>query len=103
MPSSRRSSKRPYGQEHPELDVERLTASVGARRERGPGGEEYRVAVPRPSEKTYVCPGCQREVDGRVTHIVAWPADGLFGPEAAAEQRRHWHTGCWNTHGRTRG
>ncbi|GMA36684.1 MULTISPECIES: hypothetical protein [Demequina] len=103
MPKSRRSRKRPYGQPHEELDVERLSGSLGGRRESGPGGEEYLVATPRPSEKTYTCPGCSQEIDGQTVHVVAWPADGLFGPEAAAAQRRHWHTHCWNTFGRTRG
>lgn len=103
MPSGRRSSKRPYGQPHPELDVDRVRGSAGARRETGPRGEEFMVAVPRPSEKTYVCPGCSKEIDGMTQHIVAWAADGLFGPDAAAEQRRHWHTGCWNSFGRHRG
>lgn len=102
MPSSRRSSKRPYGQPHPELDVDKVRGS-SARREIGPGGEEYLVATPRPSEKSYICPGCHQELDGSITHVVAWPADGLFGPEVAAEQRRHWHTTCWQTFGRRRG
>ena len=83
--------------------MERLAGSVGARRETGPRGEEYRVAVPRPTEKVYTCPGCGQDIDGATSHIVAWPADGLFGAEAAAATRRHWHTHCWNTFGRTRG
>lgn len=103
MPSKRRSSKRPYGQPHPELDVERVQGSLGARRELGPGGEEYLVAVPRPSEKSYTCPACAREIPGDLAHVVAWPADGLFGADAAAEQRRHWHRACWESFGRARG
>lgn len=101
MPKSRRSRKRPYGQPHPELDVERIAGSVGARREMGPGGEEFIVAVPRPSEKTYVCPGCHQEIAPLTQHLVAWAADGIFGADAAARDRRHWHTRCWNTFGRS--
>ncbi|WP_297081147.1 hypothetical protein [uncultured Demequina sp.] len=103
MPSKRRSSKRPYGQPHPELDVDRVANATGGRRETGPGGEEHIVVTPRPSDKTYTCPGCGRDIDGATQHLVAWPADGLFGAEAAAATRRHWHTHCWNTFGRTRG
>lgn len=103
MPSRRRSSKRPYGQPHPELDVDRIRGGLGARREIGPGGEEHFVAIPRPNDKTYICPGCSREVDGQVQHIVAWPVESILGPEAAAAARRHWHTGCWNSFGRRRG
>ncbi len=103
MSRKRRSNKRPYGQPHPELDVERLANATGGRRERGPGGEEYIVVTPRPTDKTYVCPGCGQDIAGDSVHVVAWAADGLFGAEAAAAARRHWHTGCWNSFGRTRG
>jgi len=103
MPSKRRSTKRPYGQPHQELDVERVQGSLGARRERGPGGEDYLVAVPRPTDKVYTCPACGREVQGSIQHVVAWAADGIMGPESASEQRRHWHRGCWENFGRARG
>lgn len=102
MPSGRRSSKRPYGQPHEELDVERLRGVV-SRIERGPGGEDYHVATPRPTDKTYTCPGCGQDIPGDVTHVVAWATDGIFGAEAAASARRHWHTQCWATFGRSRG
>ena len=103
MPSKRRSSKRPYGQPHLELDVDRVRGGGASRREPGPGGEDYFVAIPRPTEKTYVCPACAQDILPGTTHIVAWAADGLFGPEVAAEARRHWHTRCWETFGRARG
>jgi hypothetical protein len=50
--------------------------------------------------KTYRCPGCDHEIRPGVAHIVAWPID-----TPGAEDRRHWHTGCWNgraTRGLTR-
>lgn len=75
----------------------------GARTETGPRGEEYKVAVPRPTEKTYLCPGCSREIPPMTQHLVAWATDGLFGAEVAAAERRHWHTRCWETFGRQRG
>jgi hypothetical protein len=102
MPSKRRSSKRPYGQPHPELDPDRVFGG-GARRESGPRGEDYLVATPRLTDKTYVCPGCGREIAPQTAHVVAWAADGLFGADAAAADRRHWHTNCWATFGRARG
>ena len=103
MPSKRRSTKRPYGLPHPELDVDRVQSSFGARREPGPGGEDYLVAVPRPSDKTYTCPACGRDIPGNQQHVVAWAEDGLFGPEAASDARRHWHRTCWENFGRVRG
>ncbi len=99
----RRSTKRPYGEPHPELDVDALRGGLGARRETGPRGEEYFVAVPRPNDKVYICPGCGQEIDGETPHLVAWPTGSIFGDEAAAAARRHWHTNCWNSFGRTRG
>ncbi|WP_084622515.1 hypothetical protein [Demequina oxidasica] len=102
MPSKRRSSKRPYGQPHPELDMNRARGG-GARQESGPGGEDYLVATPRLTDKTFVCPSCGRDIPPQTAHVVAWAADGLFGAEAAAADRRHWHTYCWETFGRTRG
>jgi len=46
--------------------------------------------------KTYRCPGCDQEISGRIGHVVAWPADGPHG----AEDRRHWHSPCWQARGR---
>ena len=97
----RKSQKRPYGEPHPELDVERLKSGGGARRMPGPGGEDFMVARARLTEKAFVCPACHQEIGPMTPHVVAWAADGLFGPEEAAERRRHWHSNCWNTYGRT--
>jgi hypothetical protein len=40
--------------------------------------------------KSYICPGCQREIPTGLGHVVAVPA-------SAPDLRRHWHRGCWNT------
>ena len=69
----------------------------------GPRGEEYHVATSRDSDKSYTCPACSQTIAPRVTHIVAWAVDSLMGREAAQRDRRHWHTTCWETFGRTRG
>ncbi len=39
------------------------------------------------SERVYRCPGCAQEVV-RVAHVVAWPV-------GQSDDRRHWHTSCW--------
>jgi hypothetical protein len=61
--------------------------------------------------KTYRCPGCLQEIRPGVAHVVAWPIDGR-GDETGvsarlrhtappgAEDRRHWHTGCWRARDR---
>ena len=75
MPSSRRSSRRPWAQPHPELDVHRATG--GRRSEDGPDGT-WTVQHVRGAAKVYRCPGCQAMVGSGTPHVVAWQ-DGLFG------------------------
>jgi hypothetical protein len=99
MPSGRRSNKRPYGKPHEEFDADRALGGA-ARVETGPRGEQYYVATPRPTDKTYICPGCNREIAGETQHIVAWPVEHILGEDAAAQARRHWHSGCWRAFGR---
>lgn len=98
MPSGRRSNKRPWGSEHPELDAER--ARGGIRSEDGPDGRWSVRTVT--GTKTYTCPGCRQEIPPGTSHVVAWAEDGLLGPDAALADRRHWHSGCWRQRGRRR-
>lgn len=39
--------------------------------------------------KAYRCPGCDQEIRPATPHTVAFVIDEL-------EDRRHWHTPCWN-------
>ncbi len=99
----RKSTKRPYGAPHPELDVERARGGFASRVMPGPGGEDYHVAVSRQRDTTYVCPACGQEILANTSHVVAWAADGLFGADVAAGERRHWHNNCWETFGSSGG
>ncbi|MCC2310088.1 hypothetical protein [Cellulomonas chengniuliangii] len=99
MPSGRRSTKRPYGTEHIPLDPDRLRG--GRRTEHGADGE-WTVQDVRGSDRPYRCPGCDQLVAPGTTHVVAWAADGMFGPAAALDDRRHWHSACWAARGRRR-
>ena len=45
--------------------------------------------------KSYVCPGCGRDVVPGSAHLVVWRADGVLGDAADLDGRRHWHTACW--------
>ena len=47
------------------------------------------------AQKSYVCPGCRREIGPGVAHLVAWRADGVLGDSADLAARRHWHVTCW--------
>ncbi|HEY3438601.1 MAG TPA: hypothetical protein VGK35_13015 [Actinotalea sp.] len=101
VPRSRRSAKRPWGQEHPDLDVER--ALGGRRTETSADGDWVVQSVPAGSStKVYRCPGCQQEVTAGTAHLVAWATDSLLGADAAVSDRRHWHTACWRSRGRRR-
>lgn len=91
---ARRRSKRPYGAGHIPLDVSRL-ASV-PRTQIGPGGAEFTVRRVRGGNKAYTCPGCHRTIAPGAAHVVAWSNESLFGPDRGLEERRHWHTSCWD-------
>lgn len=50
---------------------------------------ETRFVQPYQATKTYVCPGCNRDIPPGTGHVVAVPAE-------AVDLRRHWHRGCWS-------
>jgi hypothetical protein len=52
------------------------------------------------SGRAYRCPGCLQEVTAGTPHVVAWPADTVVGD--GLEQRRHWHSPCWDRRDRRR-
>jgi len=55
--------------------------------------------------KTYRCPGCDQEIRPGVPHLVAWPADteqAAWHGGGGLDDRRHWHTPCWNARLRRR-
>jgi hypothetical protein len=59
-------------------------------------GRPFRVRSVSGANSTgsYRCPGCDQLLAPGIAHIVAWPAEDL-----TAEDRRHWHTGCWSGRG----
>jgi hypothetical protein len=69
----------------------RPPTTLGERRENW-RGEEYviRGVTALGAAKTYRCPGCDQEINAGVAHLVVWPAF-----DAAASDRRHWHSTCW--------
>jgi hypothetical protein len=64
----------------------------GARRETHPDGE-WLVAsiVGERATKDYTCPGCQQTIPVGMAHVVSWRADDPRG----GDERRHWHSYCW--------
>ena len=49
---------------------------------------DMRYVQPYQATKTYLCPGCNRDILAGTGHVVAVPHD-------APDLRRHWHRGCW--------
>jgi hypothetical protein len=49
---------------------------------------DVRKVLPSHARKTYVCPGCQQQINPAVGHVVVVPRQ-------APDLRRHWHTPCW--------
>jgi hypothetical protein len=45
------------------------------------------------SARSYRCPGCDQELRPGTPHVVAWP-------EGRPDDRRHWHTACWDARDR---
>ncbi len=43
--------------------------------------------------RAYRCPGCDQELPSASPHVVAWP-------EGREDDRRHWHTACWDARDR---
>ena len=78
---------------------ERLRAGDDETRPHVPAGEQVedghvvRRVAGTGSTRTYRCPGCDQELAPRVPHVVAWP-------EGRPDDRRHWHTPCWEARGR---
>jgi hypothetical protein len=52
---------------------------------------DVRRVQPYQASKTYLCPGCNRDIPPATGHVVAVPID-------APDLRRHWHHGCWARH-----
>jgi hypothetical protein len=50
---------------------------------------DVRFVQPYQATKTYLCPGCNRDIPRGTAHVVAVPHD-------APDLRRHWHRGCWD-------
>jgi hypothetical protein len=80
----------------PALDPERALRGIEAVQVWSDGEWMVRTIPGGAAAKQYRCPGCDHEIRAGVPHVVAWPADGLGGPEL----RRHWHTGCWRARDR---
>ena len=60
------------------------------------GPELVEPVQPYQARKTYLCPGCEQQIESGTGHLVVVP-------EEAPDLRRHWHNGCWYKELRRRG
>jgi hypothetical protein len=80
------------------LNLDRAVGGL-VRRESYAGAEWFvRRVSGSGSTRDYLCPGCQQGIALGTPHVVAWPAEGIGG----LEDRRHWHTSCWEARDRRR-
>ena len=45
--------------------------------------------------KVYRCPGCNQLIPPSTPHLVAWPDQPGLLSASGVDERRHWHTNCW--------
>ena len=73
-----------------------LSSGAFARLEHKADGAWMVQSMPADSAtKTYTGPGCLQPVAVGTAHVVAWPREASIGSPSAVEERRHWHTSCW--------
>lgn len=70
-----------------------MTATPGPAGPGTGGPVQVRHVHPFEATKTYRCPGCDHEIPPGTGHEVVVPLE-------AVDERRHWHTGCWQRAGR---
>lgn len=81
-----------------DASVERDSSSYGIRQvvEMPDGEWVVQRITGSASTKMYRCPGCDQEIRPATPHIVAWPFDTGGLDDSRLQERRHWHTPCWN-------
>jgi hypothetical protein len=87
-----------------ELDPERALRGAQSVVSSADGAWLVRHITAAGALKVYRCPGCDHEIAPGVPHLVVWPTHETEDGFAAGRvsERRHWHTGCWNTQSRRR-
>ncbi|MDR0488559.1 MAG: hypothetical protein LBG99_04025 [Propionibacteriaceae bacterium] len=74
---------RPLGSSHPHAET------------KSDGRWIVRPVAGATATKVYRCPECLTSIPEGTAHIVAWPDTPSLGSDRAVDDRRHWHSGCW--------
>ena len=56
---------------------------------------EWHVRALAGSPREYTCPACHRPVRPGTGHLLVWPVVKPLLSAEAIDERRHWHTACW--------
>jgi len=62
------------------------------------GDWQVRTITGQAAVKEYRCPGCQQVIGVGTPHVVVWPSTQQW-TAGGVDDRRHWHTSCWNRRG----
>lgn len=73
-----------------------LSSSHAAGVDKADGRWMTQTMPARAAIKEYRCPGCERLIPLGTPHVVVWPVVASLGFANAVDERRHWHTSCWN-------
>lgn len=91
---ARRPSRHARGSKH--LRPARpLSAGHGTSATKNDGRWIVRSVPGAAATKAYRCPGCNQAVSPGIPHVVVWPTEPSRFAASGVEERRHWHTACW--------
>jgi hypothetical protein len=72
-----------------------MSAAFGGARLDVKRGKEYLVRKTFDGASIYKCPGCNNSIAAGASSLTVIEQDHIFGEQAAIDERRHWHEGCW--------
>lgn len=72
-----------------------LSSSHASAASKSDGQWVVRTVAGAAAVKPYRCPGCQQVIAVGTPHVVAWPAEAALLSDSGLDERRHWHTSCW--------
>jgi hypothetical protein len=73
-----------------------LSSGAFARLDHKVDGEWMLQTMPADAAtKTYLCPGCNQPLPPGTAHVVTWPREAGLGSSTGVDERRHWHSSCW--------
>jgi hypothetical protein len=75
--------------------VRPLNPSLGTSAAKHDGQWIVRTIAGEAAVRTYRCPGCLQSIHPGTPHIVSWPVEPGLLTDSGLEERRHWHTSCW--------